>query len=134
MARKAQHGDVIKVNRTLYAHYGIYVEGGTVIHYNNEEGGNFSDLSGFVQETSLERFLDGEKSYYICEFNRKDYPKIYSPEETVARARSKLGKGGYNLITNNCEHFAVWCKTGRAKSSQVSNFNPLNFFNELFPF
>ena len=25
----------------------------------------------------------------------------------------------YSLISNNCEHMAIWCKTGRAQSSQV---------------
>ncbi|MBR1485765.1 MAG: lecithin retinol acyltransferase family protein, partial [Synergistaceae bacterium] len=46
---------------------------------------------------------------------------LYSGEETVSRARSKIGQGGYNLALNNCEHFAVWCKTGVKESSQVDN-------------
>ena len=25
----------------------------------------------------------------------------------------------YDLVTNNCEHFAVWCKAGTKVSSQV---------------
>ncbi|MBQ7561810.1 MAG: lecithin retinol acyltransferase family protein, partial [Synergistaceae bacterium] len=45
---------------------------------------------------------------------------LYSGEETITRARSKLGEGGYNLAFNNCEHFAVWCKTGIKDSSQVN--------------
>ena len=49
--------------------------------------------------------------------------KLYSPEETVRRARehTKAGKNrGYNLFLNNCEHFAIWCKTGIAESEQVN--------------
>jgi hypothetical protein len=46
--------------------------------------------------------------------------KVYSAEETVRRARSRLGERKYNLVFNNCEHFALWCKTGIAKSSQVN--------------
>jgi hypothetical protein len=30
-----------------------------------------------------------------------------------------LGERDYDLLHNNCEHFAVWCKTGRPESSQV---------------
>jgi hypothetical protein len=45
---------------------------------------------------------------------------LYSGKETVERARSRLGEDKYNLIFNNCEHFAVWCKTGISGSSQVS--------------
>ena len=48
----------------------------------------------------------------------KEY-HLYSPEETVARARSRIGERKYNLIVRNCEHFAVWCKTGVSESHQV---------------
>ena len=44
---------------------------------------------------------------------------MFSGEETVNRARSRLGEESYNLIFNNCEHFALWCKTGKSKSIQV---------------
>ena len=30
-----------------------------------------------------------------------------------------MGEEKYNLVTNNCEHFAMWCKTGEAFSGQV---------------
>jgi hypothetical protein len=43
----------------------------------------------------------------------------YSEEETVARAISRLGENKYSLAFNNCEHFAVWCKTGISESTQV---------------
>ena len=39
----------------------------------------------------------------------------------MERARSKIGHKGYNLVNNNCEHFALWCKTGLAMSSQVED-------------
>ena len=45
--------------------------------------------------------------------------KLYSKEETVERAKSRIGESGYNLFHNNCEHFAIWCKTGIAESYQV---------------
>ena len=116
MPRKAQYGDVIKVNRALYAHYGVYVGDKRVIHYTDEGGGDFK---GMVQETSLESFLDGADGYFVVELDPDEYEHIYSPEETVERARSRLGEGDYNFFTHNCEHFAVWCKTGEDRSSQV---------------
>ena len=45
---------------------------------------------------------------------------LYSPEQTVARARSRLGEAKYNMVTNNCEHFVIWCKTGVSESMQVN--------------
>lgn len=61
-------------------------------------------------------------AYEIYSFVKSDEVKLYSPKETVARARSKIGEHGYNLLLDNCEHFAVWCKTGLYKSEQVEKF------------
>lgn len=44
---------------------------------------------------------------------------LYTPDETIRRARSRLGERKYDLGLNNCEHYAVWCKTGLRESSQV---------------
>ena len=52
------------------------------------------------------------------EYKKQRY-HLYTPEETVERARSRLGERNYNLIFNNCEHFAVWCKTNISESYQV---------------
>lgn len=45
---------------------------------------------------------------------------LYSGKEIVERARSQIGENAYNLALNNCEHFAIWCKTGLRESSQVN--------------
>lgn len=50
--------------------------------------------------------------------NSDDY-HLYSAEETVERAESRLGETAYSLAFNNCEHFAIWCKTGLHESKQV---------------
>lgn len=47
---------------------------------------------------------------------------LYSPDETIARAKSRLGEKQYNLGFNNCEHYAVWCKTGLPESGQADAF------------
>lgn len=31
-----------------------------------------------------------------------------------------IGKGDYNLFNHNCEHFAIWCKTGLNESTQLT--------------
>ncbi|NEQ25214.1 MAG: hypothetical protein F6K28_40290, partial [Microcoleus sp. SIO2G3] len=50
------------------------------------------------------------------------YPVSYIPDIVIARAESRLGETNYNLLTNNCEHFATWCKTGRNESKQLAEF------------
>jgi len=49
----------------------------------------------------------------------------YTPEEcnepydVVTRALEKKGKFDYDIMKNNCEHFARWCKTGDSNSKQA---------------
>ena len=44
-----------------------------------------------------------------------------NPADTVVEnARSRIGESKYNPFTNNCEHFAMWCKTGTSSSDQVN--------------
>lgn len=47
---------------------------------------------------------------------------IYNAQETIERAISRIGESKYNLAFNNCEHFAIWCKTGLKESMQVEDF------------
>ena len=63
---------------------------------------------------------DKENAFDILFGNEKI--TLYSPEKTVERAESRLGERAYNIATNNCEHFATWCKTGKSESSQVQRF------------
>jgi hypothetical protein len=110
-----QKGDVIYAQRNNYRHYGIYAGKGKVIHYANKTGDFGFNVK--VRETSLLHFSKGDivKVAHVS----KEGHRLYSPRETVSRAKSQIGKKGYNAIFNNCEHFAKWCKTGRHESRQV---------------
>ena len=50
----------------------------------------------------------------------QDYAACDPPDVVVGRALGSLGARGFDPLTSNCEHFAVWCKTGSKESSQVS--------------
>lgn len=138
MTTKAKHGDIVKVRHALYVHYGVYVETSDdphIIHYTGENGPQ--DFSGMIRETPISVFLNGETKYSVCEFDPKNYKTIYSGEETVKRAKSKLGERNYNFLTNNCEHFAVWCKTGEEKCFQLRDLFqslPHNLFSASYNF
>ena len=126
-----QPGDILYVKRTGYRHFGIYAGNQQVIHYYKEKNPLVSD--GIISETTLADFQGVSDTIYVLNSTIHSDPplfdwivrrllgddiELYSPEETVARARSKLGEHGYNLLLNNCEHFALWCKTGIAQSAQ----------------
>jgi len=105
-------GDHIRVPRLggLYYHHGIDVGDGRVIHFSGEP---LHPARAVVCEVSMEEFLEGAQPEIVVHEN------ALPPEETVRLARSRLGEKHYNLFFNNCEHFAWWCKTGKAQSRQV---------------
>jgi hypothetical protein len=49
----------------------------------------------------------------------RQYRQRLEPAVAVENAESKLGQSGYNLYSNNCEHFARWCVTESHHSAQV---------------
>ncbi|MEL6580688.1 MAG: lecithin retinol acyltransferase family protein [Cyanobacteria bacterium J06621_12] len=111
-------GDCIYVYRNfgqlkgVYKHYGIDVGDGTVIHYRKP--------SEVIEQTSYATFSQSNPTY-VAEYS-KGFG--YIPDVVVARAKSRLGEKDYNLLSNNCEHFACWCKTGISDSKQIRNYLP----------
>jgi hypothetical protein len=97
--------------RLGYAHHGVYVGGGTVVHY---AGFVFQLRRGPVEETSLTRFAQGHPIWV-----RPSAPDSRDRDEIVRRARSRLGEEHYRLFSNNCEHFSEWCVNGIHRSPQV---------------
>ncbi len=96
----------------VYQHHAIDVGDGSVIHYRKP--------SEIIECTSWETFSRGDKVYV------RQYPKGFSfmPDVVIKRAMSRIGENKYNLLFNNCEHFATWCKTGISESKQVIDFLP----------
>jgi len=115
-------GDVIFVWRFPgYKHYGIVSEvnknEASVIHY-SAFGSKFTAI---IREDPIEAFAGVEGgTVHKLDFSSRVTKLMYgaprSSEEVLEHARRKLGKKGgkYSLINNNCEHFAIKCKTGRS--------------------
>ena len=103
--------DHLKVPRQhgLFVHHGIDLGDGTVAHY--LEGRQI--LRSPLQDFSLDQPV-----------STVPYPpgSCSPPGVSVHRALGRLGEQRYNLIFNNCEHFAHWCKTGRHRSAQVEGW------------
>lgn len=111
-------GDCIYVYRNfgalegVYKHYGIDCGDGTVIHYRKP--------SEVIEQTSMATFSQGNP-VYVAKYSKGF---AYIPDVVVERAKSRLGEHDYNLLSNNCEHFACWCKTGISDSKQIRNYLP----------
>ena len=149
-ANKFSSNDVICVHRIGYEHYGIYAGANKVIHYDIDPSDHYkicihqADMEEFLNGSLVYSICEFPKVYGrpteeipFAEFRKKfahpekaqtlwDVLKIsnyhlYTPEETVIRARERIGETQYSLWTNNCEHFAIWCKTGISESHQIED-------------
>ncbi len=100
-------------------HLGVYIGNNEMIHYRDDN---------LVHRTSWEEFLRGrEPQHWVY----PDLPHV-SDKKVIALAKSQVGqKSKYNVLTNNCEHFAIYWKSGGATrfskyaqiSSAVENMN-----------
>ncbi len=103
-------GDHIYVVRIGISHHGVDIGDGFAIHWNSPDG---SKRSSRVRRMTIEEFADGG---IVCV---RPYGMRDSADDAVARAESMLGRAGYDLVFDNCEHFATWCVTGVHSSEQV---------------
>ena len=97
-------GDHLKVARLGYTHHGIYSGCQKVI----------ARTRNGVHEYSLDEFSEGAPIEVVLHNDR-----VFGRFESVLRARSRLGEDDYHLLWANCEHFVLWCITGKAKSAQI---------------
>lgn len=90
----------------LFNHHGIDLGDGTVAHY----------LEGReILRSPIEEFCQGQPISVI------EHEHTSPSGVTLRRAMGRIGEQNYNLLFNNCEHFATWCKTGRHRSGQVES-------------
>ncbi|HFE9701212.1 TPA: lecithin retinol acyltransferase family protein [Clostridium perfringens] len=119
--KEPSKGDHIRVNRGIYSHHGIYVSDDEVIHFTGTEDDSILDWSkNKVIKTGIDYFLRGGR-LEVKEYTEDELSDLYPVEHIVIYARACLGDRGYNLIFNNCEHFANVCTLGRFRSKQVEN-------------
>lgn len=129
--KKPEYGDQIRVNRGIYYHHGIYESDDVIYQFASPEGAEISPKTAKIIITTLDKFLKGG-SLEVKEYNSDELEKKRTPEEIIEFAKSKLGydMGGYNLASNNCEHFSNLCVFGEKRSEQVEGI--LSFLGGLF--
>jgi hypothetical protein len=125
------------VERTGYHHHLIYVGDEKFIEFTGPD--NNKDNATITDTLDIDKFLEGLPStkthpkgfFYLIPYKMKPDSKI-SEEEARAGAvkTAKYFKdrpeeiGKYDVVKNNCEHFALRCKLGinRFKNTQVQKF------------
>lgn len=114
-----QPGDMIRIRLGSFYHYGIFVSEDEVIAFGLPPTAENREKEGEVKvlATDIDVFACG----HIVEtavLDRGEQKRRLPREETVARARARLGEGGYNILHNNCEHFVNACVFGQARCEQ----------------
>ena len=126
--KKPEYGNQIRVNRGLYYHHGIY-ESDDVVYQFASRDGELNPDTAEVCTASLEEYLKGG-IVEVREYTLEEKQKLRSPDEIIKYAKEHLGEMGYNLFTNNCEHFSNRCAFGVSESDQIDNF--LNTLRGIF--
>jgi Lecithin retinol acyltransferase len=112
-------GTHIRSPRTFYYHHGVTsgwvcdVYSPVIAHLAGDRPRDVSTAR--VRIGSLAEFSDGHP-VEIVRYGALPFP----PDQIAARSRERLGELGYDLLFNNCEHFARWAMTGERASRQVA--------------
>jgi hypothetical protein len=86
-----------------------------------ETSSSVTSSSGTKSEDAAVKQQIVDVSKYVTDrtLRKYEYENCLSVEDTLKAASAQIGRKGYNLVTNNCEHFAIGCKTGKGYSTQV---------------
>lgn len=144
MAR-ADHIFVKRFNG-VYKHHGIDCGDGSVIHYTSpgwrdrrriertsmEDFCRDDDLE-VIDYTEFRRILEAaDSTEKLLRSAQRRYNRMLdslrglaldeldpSEDAVIERAESRLGESSFDLVSNNCEHFSAWCKTGISNCEQI---------------
>lgn len=94
--------------KEFYSHHGIYAGDGMVWEYDGLMG-----TGAKIKLSSLRKFSLG------AAINRLNYDSDFSQEEILQRAASRKYENKYNILDNNCMHFAFWCRLQNSENLDV---------------
>ena len=109
--REAKCGDIVRVSLGSFFHFGIFVSDEEIIQFGlpPTPGRRAEDVE--VLSAPVDQFLAGG-FLEVGVPEGKEKRRRKSPKEVVSAAKSRLGERGYDIIYNNCEHFANECYFG----------------------
>jgi len=135
-----RYGDHISFDRSVYYHHAIVIKvtssSMTIISFTSPDEELVDDF--FASMYDKPRNPDPSKKlahiamevYPLAKFQQEtvylyQYDEGCCSDRDVVVRRAIMARNGeidwkpYDLITNNCEHFVSWCKTGEKSSKQV---------------
>lgn len=119
--REGRPGDMVRVKvNSQMDHYGVFVSDSEVIQFGKNPSLRLglADTDVFVCATDIDEFRDGGYPEF-ADLSFSEKLKRFKTDKIIENARSRIGEGGYNIVYNNCEHFAYECIFGKKYSSQA---------------
>ena len=123
-------GDMVRVKVGSVYHYGVFVSEEEVIQF------GFAPIARQTQKDSEIEVCSADVDAFLCggflevaTLDKKEQKQRRKPKETVEISRSRLGEKGYNILYNNCEHFAYECVMGEKKCTQADAIR--NLFRKM---
>ncbi|KAI1714318.1 lecithin retinol acyltransferase domain-containing protein [Ditylenchus destructor] len=137
LSPKLELGDLVEFGRNRYMHWGVYIgviNGIQCIAHISTDTGDFDDVDISNKKELSSKIMHGSTAKVrsdpffniagqdLCRVNnyldgsRNPFPPVIIRD----RALYQLGSGNYNLLHNNCEHFAKWCRYGSRESNQAT--------------
>ncbi len=117
------HGDHFFVWRNCkgipFQHHGVDLGDGTVVHFTDGAGGVAGPGGNFANFQVCRTSIEAVSRQGLDPIHIVTYTERLAAEETVERALQLVGRRGYDLLFDNCEHFAAWCVIGSEESRQV---------------
>ena len=112
-------GDMVRIKTGSVYHYGVFISEGEVIQFGYPPLPEYAGLNSppTVNSVDIDTFCGGRIVERAVPDRAEKKMKL-PPEKTAQIARSRVGEGGYNIIHNNCEHFANECVFGVRRSEQ----------------
>ncbi|XP_072016684.1 phospholipase A and acyltransferase 2-like [Amphiura filiformis] len=124
------YGDRIEMNRWLgvYQHWALYIGNDIVVNFTdveNPSGKKKADKVKIIQSDMYKTIATSS-----ARINNSDDAKYFKPanrDEVNKRIQKFMDtRPGYNVKTNNCEHFVNYCRYEVAFSKQA---DPTTFYN-----
>lgn len=114
---ECKFGDMIRISFGNFYHYGIFVSEQEVIQFGLPPfdgllNRKFEDIAVCVSDIDT---FSGGRVVEVASVEKADKKKRLAPKKTVRLARERLGEHGYDILHNNCEHFARYCYFGEKR-------------------
>ena len=115
-------GAHIRVLMNNFYHHAIYIGNNEVVQFGlpnivDIDTKDIKVLRSPIEDFAKDGFIEVRK------YSKKEQKIKRSNEEIIRIALSKVGESGYNIIHNNCEHFANFCVFGIKTSKQMDDIN-----------